>query len=379
MFQKRVLAGWLVLMALALPAAGCASPSASVPSAPPPVAVEAAVTAKGQAVPVRYVELAFSAGGTLAQLQAKSGQAVKAGDVLAQIDTRDLELSVRAAQDDLAMAQCKLAQAKVLASSEELASAQATYDSAILALNHAQQGPSPEESVILSARLAKARAALDRAQAAYDRMGGASLPFVGMLPQSLDLQTAWQDYQIAQAEYDKAAKLDATEIADAQANIAQAKVTLDQKKNGPRAEDVAVAQAGVQQAQTALEQAQTALARAKLTAPFDGIVAEVNGRVGERVLSGDHVVTLADLSQLRVETTDLDEFGTARVKPGQAVSLTVNALGDRLLAGKVDAIALRSVTLSTGDTSYVVIIALDKQDTDLRWGMTVKVDFGASQ
>ncbi len=379
MFQKPISTALFALALMVLLASGCTAGPAPAPSTPPPAAVKTAVTAKAAVVPIRYADLAFSAGGTLAQVQVKQGTAVKAGAVLAQLDTRDLELGVREAQDALALAQSRLAQAKAAATAEEIASVQASYDSALIALKRAQQGPSQEESVILAAKLAKARAALERAQAAYDQAGGSSIPFIGMLPISLDLQTASLDHQIAQAEYDKGIKVDAAAIADAQAAVAQAKAELDLKKKGPRAEDVAVAQVGVQQAQTGLEQAQAALAKAKLIAPFDGIVTDVNLRPGELVQSGAAVATLADLSQLRVETTDLDEFGAAQVRVGQPVSISVNALNDRALTGKVEAVSLQSVVLSTGDTSYVVTVALDKQDPDLRWGMTVKVDFGSGQ
>jgi multidrug resistance efflux pump len=157
--------------------------------------------------------------------------------------------------------------------------------------------------------------------------------------------------------------------------VTQAKATLDLKQKGPRPEDIAVAQVRVQQAQTALEQAQAALAKAKLIAPFDATITDVTPRVGEMVQAGAPLVTLADLSQLRVETTDLDEFGTARVKVGQAARITVNAFSDKTLGGKVTDIAQQSVTLPTGDISYVVTLALDKQDPELRWGMTVKVEF----
>lgn len=379
MIQNRILSGLLGLAFFVLFAAGCSSPAAQVKGTPTPSPVQPAVTAKGAVIPVRYANIAFSTGGTLAQLRVKEGDAVKAGDMLAQLDNKDLELSVKAAQDGLTRAQSTLAQSKVPASPEEIASAQAGYDSVVAALNRAQQGPTPEERAILVANLAKAKAAVDLAQAAYDRAGGASNPYAGMLPTSLQLQSATLDYQIAQANYDKATKLDSTAIAQAQATVAQAKAALDLKKKGPRAEDVAVAQAGVQQAQTGLEQAQAALAKAKLVAPFDGIITDLNTRAGQVVQPGSPVITLADLSQLRVETTDMDEFGAARVKIGQSVSISVNAFNDKVLAGKVETVSLQSVMLATGDTSYVVKVALDKQDPDLRWGMTVKVDFGSSQ
>lgn len=376
MTKKPVGGGALVFLMLSLLATGCGGIATPTPSSTPaPNALGAVVTAKGEIVPTHFVHVGFGVSGTISQLQVKEGDSVKAGDVLAQLDTKDLELQVKTAQDGLDLAQSTLAQAKTPASTEEITAAQAAYDSALAALTHAQRGPTADDMAILKANLEKAKAALDQAQSAYDRTGGASNPYSGLLPQSLQLQSATLDYQIALANYNKATKLDSTAIDQARAGVTQAKATLDLKQKGPRPEDIAVAQVRVQQAQTALEQAQAALAKAKLIAPFDATITDVTPRVGEMVQAGAPLVTLADLSQLRVETTDLDEFGTARVKVGQAARITVNAFSDKTLGGKVTDIAQQSVTLATGDISYVVTLALDKQDPELRWGMTVKVEF----
>ncbi len=376
MKTKPVAGGVLVLLPLALLVTACGGIATPTPnSTPAPNAPGAVVTAKGEIVPTHFAHVGFGVSGTVTQVNVKEGDTVKAGDVLAQLDTKDLELQVKTAQDGLDLAQSTLTQAKTPASAEEITTAQAAYDSAVAALTHAQSGPTAEDMAILKANLEKAKAALDQAQAAYDRTGGASNPYSGLLPQSLQLQSATLDYQIALANYNKATKLDSTAIEQARAGVTQAKATLDLKQKGPRPEDIAVAQVRVQQAQTALEQAQAALAKTKLIAPFDGTVTDVTPRAGELVQGGASLITLADLSQLRVETTDLDEFGTARVKVGQAAKITVNAFNDKTLGGKVTNIAHQSVTLPTGDISYVVTLALDKQDPDLLWGMTVKVEF----
>ncbi len=375
MKTKPVARGVLVLLPLGLLVTACGIATPTPSSTPAPNPLGAVVTAKGEIVPTHFAHVGFGVSGTVTQVNVKEGDTIKAGDVLAQLDTKDLELQVKTAQDGLDLAQSTLTQAKTPASAEEITAAQAAYDSAVAALTHAQRGPTAEDMAILKANLEKAQAALDQAQAAYDRTGGASNPYSGLLPQSLQLQSATLDYQIALANYDKATKLDSTAIEQARAGVTQAKATLDLKQKGPRPEDIAVAQVRVQQAQTALEQAQAAMAKAKLSAPFDGTVTDVTPRAGELVQAGASLITLADLSQLRVETTDLDEFGTARVKVGQAARITVNAFNDKTLGGKVTDIAHQSVTLPTGDISYVVTLALDKQDPDLRWGMTVKVEF----
>lgn len=133
--------------------------------------------------------------------------------------------------------------------------------------------------------------------------------------------------------------------------------------------------ARVKQAQTALDQAQAALAKAVLIAPFDGTITTSALRQGEIVSAGAVIATIADVSRWRIETTDLDEGSAVRVKIGQPVKVTVSALANKVLTGKVTNIASESVMLSTGEVSYVVTIMLDPTDVELRWGMTVKVEF----
>ena len=76
-----------------------------------------------------------------------------------------------------------------------------------------------------------------------------------------------------------------------------------------------------------------------------------------------------------METTDLDEWSAVDVEVGQRVRITINALEDRVLTGRVTAIAPRGKVLDTGDTAYTVTVLLDQQDPDVRWGMTTKVEF----
>jgi HlyD family secretion protein len=231
------------------------------------------------------------------------------------------------------------------------------------------------ESQIVQANMAKAYAAMAEAQAAYDRLGGASNPASGTSSQALALQQATLDYQIAKANCENKTMADAAALAATEAAVFNAQAALDTKKTGARPADLAVLDARVQQARTAFEQAQTALAKTILVAPFDGTITHLALRQGESVSAGAVIATIADTSRWRVETTDLDEWSAARVKVGQAAKVTVNALANRVVTSKVANIASQAVTLSTGEVSYVVTLLLEPTDAELRWGMTVKVEF----
>lgn len=341
----------------------------------PTAVAESLMTAKGNIAPNQFARLSFGVNGVVAQIFAQENGKVKAGDVIAQLDTRDLKLRTQNAQDALDIALTTLAQAKTPATAEDISAAEANLRTAQANFAKVQSGVSAPELQIAQANLAKAQAAVAQAQAAYDKIGGASNPEIGMTQQALALQQATLDYQIAKANYDLKLKADAVALAAAEAAVLNAQAIRDAKKNGARPADLAILDARVKQAQTALEQAQAALTKALLVAPFDGTVTQLALRPGESVNAGAVIATMADTARWRVETIDLDEWGAARVKIGQPVKVTVNALGNKVLLGKVIAIASQAITLSTGEISYVVTIALDPTDLELRWGMSVKVEF----
>ena len=368
-----MLVGSLWLLS-ALKSTGVATPRAAA-NPTPAVVAESVVTAKGNIVPNQFARLSFGVSGTVVRVFAKENDKVRAGDAIAELDSRDLRLQAQNARDALNVAAKMLAQAKTPATPEEISAAEANLRTARANDAKVKSGVSGPELQIAQANLAKAQAAVAQAQAAYDRIGGASNPEIGMTPQALTLQQATLDYQIAKASHELKLKEDSAALAAAEAAVLNAQAVLNAKKNGAHPADLAVLDARVQQARTALEQAETALAKTVLTAPFDGTLTHLALRQGESVSAGAIIATIADTSRWRVETTDLDEWGAARVKVGQSVKVTVSALANKVLASKVMNIASQAVVLSTGEVSYVVALLLEPTDVELRWGMSVKVEF----
>ena len=114
--------------------------------------------------------------------------------------------------------------------------------------------PNQEAVQIAAAQLSEAEAALRLAQAAYDPV--AWRPDVGALPQSLALQQATNNYEIAQAQYNLATQgASPAQLAGARAAVAQAQAYLDSLQEGPDPNALAAAEAGVEQAQLALDTA----------------------------------------------------------------------------------------------------------------------------
>jgi HlyD family secretion protein len=278
---------------------------------------------------------------------------------------------VAQAQAALEAARAQLAQVESGARPEELAAAQAAYTSALAQYRTLEAGLSDEELRIALAALRKAEAALVQAQAAYDEI--AWLEEVAEFPQSLALQLATLDYESALANYElvtRGALPDDLEAA--WANVKSAIAQVDMLRAGPSPEQLAIAQAAVAQAEAALEVARATLDQATLTAPFAGTVADVQVSPGQIVMPGQVVLTLADLSHLQVETTDLSERDVTGVRVGQEATVYVEALNVDV-PGRVARISPLASTVG-GDVVYTVVIALEEQPEGLRLGMSAEVE-----
>jgi HlyD family secretion protein len=362
-----------------------------------------AVSAEGFVVPVHKTDLAFQAGGPVAEVLVAEGDHVEAKQVLARLDSVDQQMAVAQAEASVKQAQAgvesakaavvaaqaQLAQAQAGPTPEAIAQAQAAVQTAQAKLTQLLAGARREDVDAASTTLLKTAAAVRQAQTEYDKIAWAGN--VGETPQAMALEQATLDYQAAKAQYERVKNgPTAEEIAVARAGVAEAKAALATAQAGPTKEAIAVAEAGVKEAevgvtqaeaalaiaQAALTTAQTALSHYDLVAPMAGTVGSVNLDVGQFVAPGTAVISLEDTSKWTVETDDLSEVDIVQVALGQPVKVTVDALPDKEFKGVVSAITPRSET-KRGDVTYTVTIELtDAADAPLRWGMTSYVDIG---
>lgn len=113
--MKRNALIWVVLLAAMLGLAACGgSPAAEAQDDPagevPPVSNREWVTAEAVIEPQRWSELRFQIGGLVAEVLVAEGDAVAAGASLVRLDTRELELSLESARQELVAAQAALDQ-----------------------------------------------------------------------------------------------------------------------------------------------------------------------------------------------------------------------------------------------------------------------------
>lgn len=156
--------------------------------------------------------------------------------------------------------------------------------------------------------------------------------------------------------------------AEAQASIARTNLQrnrelVSQNFISQSAVDQSVANLEVADAQVALAKAQ--LARMKILAPFDGVIGIRSVNVGDYVKDGADLVNIEDLSSVWVDFR-LPERYMARLKPGQEVEVTLDAMPNRQYTGKVDALDSQ---LDANGRSVLVRARLANAGGQLRAGM----------
>jgi HlyD family secretion protein len=164
------------------------------------------------------------------------------------------------------------------------------------------------------------------------------------------------------------------DIAASQAQVAEAQANLE-KLTAPQTEtDLAIQQAAVRQAELDLEQAKLNLENATLTAPFAGIVTQVDIVPGSIVSSGaaTGAISMMDRSTMYIDMT-LSENDMAKIQVSQPVTLTIDALPDWQAAGEVTYIA-PAATTSNDVVTYQARVSFPDTDERVKAGMTANAD-----
>lgn len=181
--------------------------------------------------------------GRLVKVAATVGQAVQAGDVLAQIDHSRLDLALEQAQAQLQQAQAKLSSEQAGPTAETVAEAQLAVQNAQSRLQTMLNGPKPATVAGAQAAVAQAQAGLDAAQQKVAALQN---------PRPESIAQAQANVTAAQQALDALQHPRPASVAQVQLAVDQAKQKLATIQAGPRPEVVAQAQASLQKAQASL-------------------------------------------------------------------------------------------------------------------------------
>jgi len=342
---RRILVGAVVLVVVGVAAGALwrsGRPPAATATLVEPLAVGAfvrEVTGTGVVEAVQERFLAFSSGGTVAEVRVAEGTRVEAGETLARLDGAALERDAASVRTSLASARA---------------------DGARLS---AQQGVDrlDLESAVAQAENQRAQAArsFDDAQRDLD-----------VARRLFDAGAASRD-QVRAAEGALDAARRALTQADLTVQTARSRLAnLDQLASAQRASSAAQ----IGQLETQLANLEARLADTAILAPFAGVVTAVGVKSGDLV-GTQPVITLADTGVLRVRGR-FDENRAADLSVGQRAVIVPDADASRRLGAFVDRIS--PVALREGGTAQVTVdLAFDPAEeldaTLARPGYTVTV------
>lgn len=307
------------------------------------------VTASGTVNPQNTVNVGTQVSGTISAIYVDYNSKVHKGQVLAQLDTSQLQAQLAQAQAGL-----QQAQAQAAAQSQTAGGAQAGIAGAQAGVESAQAG------------IAKAQSALNVAEQTVSR--DKALVAKGYISQS-------------QVDADQANAVAAqSTLASAQAAVTQARAqTQTTVSQAGAAQDTAAAgQASIAAAQAQVQQDELNLQRATIVSPVDGTVISRQVSVGQTVAASLQTPTLfaiaQDLHKMEVDIS-VGEPDIGNVRAGDAVSFNVLAFPNDTFNGKVTQVRVNPATVNNVVT-YTVITLVDNAAGKLLPGMTANATIG---
>lgn len=286
-------------------------------------------------VDIRQVSLAFDGSGRIAEMHAEEGDVVKAGMVLARLDTRTIAL-----QADQAAAQIEVQEQT---------------------LRRVRNGPRPQEVEQARSRLAAMQSDQSRAQQDLTRLQ--------------DISGKTQGRGVSRQDLDRAESA----VQTSAARVDEAREALRLLEAGSRVEDIGTAEAQLKASRAQLALLRHQIELGALMAPVDAVVRSRLLEPGDMATPQRPVFTLA-LTQPKWVRVYVAEPDLGKVKPGQTARVLTDSQPDAV-TGTVSFIAStaeftpKSVETEQLRTSlvYEVRILVDDGADRLRLGQPVTV------
>jgi len=352
----------------------------------------------GTLQPATEIELGFGTSGKLTKINAKVGDQVKEGQLLAELDNTSQQIQYQQAKRALAelTSPAGIAQAQ-----QDLANAMSdvntTRDTLIYLISpnvyyweqkvaDAQKALDELKAEAGSSPTSDEQKKIDDAAAKLkyyqDSLAGAKISYEkNYVPNNFtvierDPKThtstktvnAPTDAEIAAAE---------AAYTEAKAGVQEAQWYLDALNGKDIPDDATGANlTTLENAQLALQSAEANLKATQIYAPISGTVMSVDAQLGDTV-SSSVIMVVADLSKLYVKTY-VDESDYSMFKVGNEADVIFDALPDQTFKGKVIQV---DPQLDTSSGSAVVsgLVELEPTDADLLMGMGASVEIIGGQ
>jgi len=284
------------------------------------------LSTNGKVEPIEWMPVRSERAGVITRVSVSKGQFVRKGDPLVELDTRVASADLSKSQAAIQEAQ---AQEQVLTQGGRVAERQqieADLARARLDLDAAQKNHQALERLV--AKQAATRQELDSARQLVDQL----------------------ELRIQALEKNKAALVTGT--------------------------DQEIAKARLREAESTAAVAQTNLDLNVIRAPMDGTVYDFDLKQGSYVNPGDPIAKVGRLDRVRV-TVYVDEPDLGRVRPGELVVITWDALPGHQWRGTVDKLPAQIVPLGTRQVGEVGCV-IENPDRDLLANANINADIQAT-
>ena len=266
-----------------------------------------------------------------------------------------------------------------------------TQASLTLTLRQAARDSAQSQEAAAERTLEEAEAAYDTAQTQYraalnsaddaleDYADAVDTAYEAYLDAQVTLENTQADAQETLADY-------ADRLNTAYAAYESAQAGLESTENAAQNQlqsyqdslNSAYANASTSTGEVSLRQLRADLEGTEITAPAAGTVTAVYAEVGS---SGAGLLFVIEDVDNLVVATSVKDYDVASVSTGMAVAIQSDSTGDQVYDGEVTSIAPTAAknaageTDTSGDISFATDVAVTSQDTGLRIGMSVELDF----
>ncbi|MFN6566271.1 ABC exporter membrane fusion protein [Dendronalium sp. ChiSLP03b] len=263
-------------------------------------------------------------GNRVEQLLVKPGDRVKVGQAIAILDSRDrLFAAYQQAQEDVKVAQAKLAITKAGAKTGEINAQRAEIDR----LEAQRQGDINAQTATvarLTSEQTNAMREYNRYQSLYQK---GAISASDRDSKQLALETAQKSLQEAKAVLVRIQSTSPAQLNQARANL--------ERISEVRPVDVKQNQAEVDRAVAAMKQAKAELDRAYVRSPMNGEILEIHTHAGE-VVGNDGIIEIGQTERMYA-VAEVYQSDISKVKLGQKVRISSDSIPGELL-GKIERI-----------------------------------------
>jgi membrane fusion protein (multidrug efflux system) len=296
--------------------------------------------------------------GRVGQVLVNDNEAVKAGQILVQIDTGDYQAAVDQAKAALALAEdeARSAGVDVPRTSENVASGTSSAEAQLAGAQADLMRSKTAYEQAQTADLAWAQANVDKSRANAELAKADLARYTPLLEKG---EISKQQFDAAKANADATAsalvadeqrlvqskrnieitkaELDAAKARVEQAHAGVSSAVADQKRIVMRSADAQAKIAAVDRARAALQAAELNLGYCNIVAPVDGVATHKTVENGQIVQAGQGLLVVVPLQNVWV-TANFKETQLRFMKPGQKAYVKVDTY-DKTFSGHVDSIA----------------------------------------